>query len=244
MSILDELRKKKSNSGAGLFGIITGFRTSGKSTIAGTLPGKTLMLQAAVRETGSNSAIALAAERKNHLEILSFDTVPELMAMIHDFHKHPFDNLFIDGISAITEIRFEEPEIQAITLKNQWDGYAAVKKTMHTAIFDAKKVSVDHGKHVFMTLAIDPVLNEAGAIVEMKPNLVGRATLQEIKKYGNAVMVVRSRLGDKGETIRELVTKNDGPYSARIDTLLDHENPGTMPADLSIVLKYVTGAKK
>ena len=48
-----------------LFCVVAGPRLGGKTTIAGTLPGKTLLLQAAVLESGSRSALKLARERGN-----------------------------------------------------------------------------------------------------------------------------------------------------------------------------------
>jgi hypothetical protein len=44
---------------------------------------------------------------------------------------------------------------------------------------------------------------------------------------------------ETGKLVRELVTANDGFFSARIDTLLDDENPGRIEADLSRVLELV-----
>ena len=54
-SILEKYSKASVKKG--VFIIIKGTRLSGKSTIAGTLKGKSILAQAALLETGSNSAI-------------------------------------------------------------------------------------------------------------------------------------------------------------------------------------------
>ncbi len=244
MSILTQLRAKQ--KAKGVFGIVAGTRLAGKSSLAGTLPGNTLLMQAAVKETGSESAKKLAEKLGNKLEVIGFGSVKDIMAVIKEFPGLGFDNLYVDGISAITEMRHEEKEVQAMleSPKGPWGAFDAIKQTMHTFIEESKRVSEEHGKNVFLTLALDPVLNEAGQVVELKPALKGKATLAEIKKYGNSVLVVTARLDEQGQTVRELITKTRGPYSARIDTLLDSENPGIMPADLSKVLKLIKGETK
>ena len=242
MGIIDKLTKQK--KAQGIFGIVAGLRLGGKSTLAGTLPGKTLLIQAALRETGSSSAEALATKLGNELVILEFSTLPELAEVLKEVEKSDFDNVYIDGISAITEIKYNEPLVLAKALgANPWGAFDEVKKSMSTFIEASKALAERHNKNVFMTLALNPEFDSAGNLVEVKPELKGKATLSVVKGYAPTVLVVRSRKTEKGETVRELVTKNEGPYSARIDTLLDEENPGVLPADLSKVIKLIRGEK-
>ncbi len=243
MSTLASMRKRTKAQGA--FGIITGLRCAGKSTLAGTLPGKTLMLQATLKETGSNSARQKAVECGNQIEILTFETVKELIAALQEFPQTDFDNLYIDGITAITNMRLEEPEVQRMIAldpkKGIWAAYNAIGKTMEDLIQDAKYTAEQHSKNVFMTLALTPKYSETGALVEVQPTLKGQLTLSIIQGYGNLVLVATSRIDDNGNLVRELITKNNGLFGARIDTLLDAQNPGVLPADLGEVLRLIKG---
>ena len=73
MSILAKYKLEQKQRG--IFGAITGLRLAGKSTLAGTLPGKTAMLTARLFETGSGSAIALAKQLGNYIDVYVFDTI-------------------------------------------------------------------------------------------------------------------------------------------------------------------------
>jgi hypothetical protein len=240
MSIIAKLTQKKKDKG--VFGIVAGLRLGGKSTLAGTLPGQTLLIQAALRETGSSSAAALASSLGNELTIVEFETLSELREVLLEAAESKFDNIYIDGITAITEVRYNEPEVlRKATSGSPWGAFDLIKKTMADFIELSKKIAENYNKNVFMTLALNPEFDSAGSLIEVKPELKGKATLSIIKGYAPTVLVIRSRKDEKGQTIRELITKNDGPYSARIDTLLDQQNPGVLPADLSQVITLIKG---
>lgn len=243
MSIIAKLMQKKKEKG--VFAIVAGLRLSGKSTLAGTLPGKTLLIQAALRETGSSSAKKLSEQRKTVLDIVEFQSLVELQEILVEVAGSDYDNVYIDGISAITNIKYNEPAIvKAAQGANPWGAFDLIKKAMEDFIMISKELAETSKKNVFMTLALNPEFDAAGNLIEVKPELKGKATLSIIKGYAPTVLVVRQRKDEKGNSIRELLTRNDGPYSARIDALLDDQNPGIVPADLSIVLKLIKGEKQ
>jgi hypothetical protein len=241
MSFIQKLIKAKQKKG--VFAIIAGLRLSGKSTLAGTLPGNTLLVQCALRETGSNSAQALAERLGNNLSIVEFETLAEFDGILKEAAQSPdFDNIYIDGISAITEVKYNEPAVLKLAQSGSpWGAFDLIKKTMQTAIEDSKEIAEKFQKNVFMTLALNPEFDASGNLIEIKPELKGKATLSVIKGYAPTVLVVRSRKDEKGNVIRELITKNDGPYSARIDSLLDDQNPGVLPANLAQVISLIKG---
>lgn len=242
MSIISKLMTKKKEKG--VFAIVAGLRLSGKSTLAGTLPGKTLLIQAALRETGSASAKRLSEQRKTTLDIVEFNQLSELSEILNEVAGSDYDNVYIDGISAITNIKYNEPAVlKSAQGANPWGAFDLIKKTMEDFIMTAKELAETSKKNVFMTLALNPEFDAAGSLIEVKPELKGKATLAIIKGYAPTVLVVRSRKTEKGDTVRELLTRNEGPYSARIDALLDDENPGIVPADLSYVLTLIKGVK-
>lgn len=239
MSIIARLRKQKKTKG--VFAIICGLRLAGKSTLSGTLPGKTILMQAALRETGSSSAEALAKKHGNELVIVEFATLEDLNELLIEAANSDFDNIYVDGISAITEMRFSQPEIYREALsKNPWGAYAKIKKTMEDFIMLGKSITEQSHKNVFFTLAMN-ISNDGEGQPQLKADLKGSATLSVIKGLAPTVLVVASRTDETGVHVRELLTRNQGIYQARIDTLLDEQNPGVLPADLSLILNLIQG---
>jgi len=244
MSILAKYAKDSVNKGS--FIILKGTRLSGKSTISGTLKGKTILAQAALLETGSNSAISLAKSLKNELVVLEFKTVDELLEIIKEFKDlKEFDNLVIDGITAITELKYREPRINRKVTgggNGMWDGFREIVEATEALIESCKSITETYNKNIVLTLSLDPKFDSTGDLIELVPIMKGNATLGKLDRYGNNAVVVRCKQTDKGEVVRELVTKNSGPYTARIDSLLDENNPGIIAADLSKLINLIKGA--
>jgi len=243
MSILAKYAKAKDSKG--VFAIIKGTRLSGKSTLAGTLPGKSILAQAALLETGSNSAESLAKKLKNNLTVLEFKTVEELLDILKEFKGlEGYDNLYIDGITAVTELKYKEPRINRKVNGGGnlvWEGFREIAEATEALIEACKGITETSMKNVFLTLSLDPKHDASGELVELTPITKGQATLGKLERYGNNTVSIRCRNTDKGEMVRELLTKNQGPYTARIDSLLDDNNPGVLPADLSKLINIIKG---
>lgn len=232
-------RVNKADANKSLFGVVASERLGGKSTLAGTLPGRTLMLQAAVLETGSKSAKALAKRLGNHLDIVDFEDLDDLVGLIREFETSDYDNLYIDGISAVTEMKYYTDEVQRKLKADNWGAFRMIGDSVRAFIKMAKGAATDHGKRAFVTLALAPKRDANGMLTALDPQCKGNVAINEISRLCPVFVTLRTRYNEEGELVREMVTKSDDIYPGRIDLLLDDENPGVMAADLSKLLELV-----
>ncbi len=222
----------------GLFAVIAGERFAGKSTLAGTLPGRTLLLQAKVLETGSKSAKRLAEELGNDLTILTFEDLDDLIGMMEDFRTDTYDNLYVDGLSAITEMKYLTDEVQKAKKRDNWEAFRLVADSSRAFLKFSKSLA-ERGKRVFVTLAMDAKRDVNGHLVELKPVTKGNVTTAEVSRLCPVFVTLRTTYDDAGAEVREMITKTSDVYPGRIDTLLDHSNPGVLDADLSKLLELI-----
>jgi hypothetical protein len=239
MSIAERIKKAKKESGH--FIVVAGERLTGKSTIAGTLPGNTLYLFGNVYESGYQSAVSLAKIRGNEMDVLTFHDLKDLVAILSE-DLADYDNIFIDGISAVSAMKADEPAVEKLSKTNVWEAYKIIGDSMRDFIFLCKEISTS-GKNVISTLALTPEINANGSLTGLKPVTKGKVVLQEIS--GKVPIFVTLRLADtdKGETKREMVTLSDSIYPGRIDSLLDDNNPRVMDADLGKLLNLLKETK-
>lgn len=235
MSVKQKIADRKKTQG--VFGVIAGTRLAGKSTIAGTLPGKTLMLQASVLETGSRSASKLAKRNGFDLTIKDFGTIADLIKELNE--AEGYDHIFIDGISAVTEMRLREPDVAATIKRDQWAGYRLLSDTVRSFLMTAKQMATEDGVNVFITLALTETRNANGEVAELKPAVKGNVALVEISRLAPVFVTLTAGQDEDGNTVRELITKTTGPIPGRLDSLLDDENVGFMPADLGALLELI-----
>ncbi len=237
MSIKDRIAARKKSQG--IFMVVAGERLMGKSTIAGTLPGKTLLLQAAVLETGSNSAAKLAAQLKNSLDVVDFQSLDDLVALLDEARDSDYANIYIDGISAVTEMKLTQPDVQAVLKRDQWGAYRLVGEAVRNFLKMAKSIASEDGKIVVISLALQPKRDANGNLTELVPSVKGNVAISEISRLAPVFVTLRMTHNEEGDTVREMVTKTDEVYPGRIDSLLDSDNPGVLPADLSALLKLL-----
>lgn len=241
MSILDRLKKQGTLEGKALFGVIAGPRLGGKTTLAGTLPGKTLLLQAAVLESGSESAKALAASRNAHLDVLNFNNIEELKEIVIELRTDTvYDNVYVDGLSAITDMLLKQPKIAQALKINVWEGYSLLGNVVTEVILSLKELTypdkAKKAKATFLTCALRVKQEGTGVDVELETK--GKIATSAVTKYGEAVLtVLPPSKTESGTTGHRMITKSDDIWPGRIDGLLSDQNPGTLPADLSLVLK-------
>lgn len=250
LSILDKLMNVEETAGKKLFGIIAGTRLAGKSSLAGTLPGKTLMLQAAVLESGSKSALSLAEELGNDLTVVSFESVSQLQEVLKELETdETFDNIYVDGLSALLELKSKEPKI-AQMLKGKgsavFDGWRELGTEAENTILALKTLTypgkATKPKNTFMTCALDVKHDSDGEICEVKLSVKGQMAVSSVTRVGEAVLTVIppeiKEDGSYGGHI--LLTKGSGFLPARLDGILSHNNPGRVePASLATVLELL-----
>lgn len=248
MSILARVKKQDAEGGKRLFAAVCAPRLVGKTTLAGTLPGKTLLLQVAVLESGSKSAQALATQLGNDLTVLSIGTLPEWEDVIAELAKDTeFDNIYVDGLTAINEVIFRDPKATALRNKDGFKGYALIGETTDRILTDLKRLTYASGaakpKNVFVTVALK-VENEGG-VTDVKLEVKGKVSVTSITKLAEAVLtVVPPVKTEGGVTPHSLLTKSDGVWPGRVDGLLESQNPGTIaPANLTTFLNLIGGIK-
>ncbi len=227
MSLNSRIKKSKHS---GIYGIIAGERLSGKTTLAGTLPGKTLLLQAELLETASESAEQLAKELGNSLQTIEFSSPGDLLELLKEAEKSDYDNIYVDGLSAISDMINNSREIQAMLKKDNWGAFREIGSQLTEVQLACKTFSMETGKNLFMTLALRPKRDANGNHTDLEPVVKGQVALEAIKKLAPVVLAVRTQTDENGNMYRELLTKSDGVYPARIDTILDHNNPGKFNA--------------
>jgi hypothetical protein len=244
MSILKRLEASKNEASKKLFAVVAGQRLSGKSSLAGTLPGKTLLLQAAVYESGSKSAVKLSQKLGNDLTILTFNSTLELRDIVKELTADDqFDNIYVDGVGSITDMKMAEPKMIAAAKADVWGAYRVLGDEMRVMLHELKALTYPgkspKPKNVFVTCALEIKQDKSGAIVDVSLQAKGNIAISEITRLGEAVVTCLAPTPtDKGMSDHRLLTKTDGVFPGRIDGLLPEENSGIVePANLSVVLK-------
>lgn len=246
MSILDKIKKQPPDSpGKKLFAIVSGPRLGGKTTLAGSLP-NTLLLQAAVLESGSGSAKELARRNGNNLTIYNFASVDELNAILNELKtSEDYDNIYVDGYSAVTELKYKDPKIQMAIKKNTWDGFRDLSDAAGDVMTTLKQLTYPEyakkPRNIWLTCALKVKLEANGNIANIELDTKGNAPVSYITKLGEAVITALPGIRtEAGVGPHRLLTKSDGVWPARIDGLLADQNPGAIePADLTQVLKLL-----
>lgn len=248
MSILARIKKQESEGAKKLFAAVCAPRLVGKTTLGGTLPGKTLLLQVAVLESGCKSAQALAEQLDNDLVVLSVGSQDEWEAIIEELSKDTvFDNVYVDGLTAINEIIFRDPKTQALKNRDSFKGYALIGETTDRILTDLKRLTYPSAnakaKNVFVTVALK-VENEGG-VTDVKLEVKGKVSVTSITKLAEAVLTIVPPIKtENGITPHRLLTKSDGVWPGRVDGLLESQNPGHIePANLTTFLELLGGAE-
>ncbi len=234
MSLRDRIETY--NASSGTVALILGERLAGKTTIAGTLPGKTLLLQAKLRESGTGSAEALATATGNNLEAVLFENYGDLRELITEAVELKYDNIFIDGLSAITEQLEISPEFKRAcgSKKNIFDGFRYLGMQVEDLIMSAKTIAIDTGINIFFTMALKRKDVDGAPVI--LPVCKGNIALEALKKMIGVVVTVTT---DPITGSRTLLTRSQGAYFGRIDAILDGSNHGVIEPNLGTLLECI-----
>ncbi len=251
MSILDRLKAQDNQEGKKLFGVVAGPRLGGKSTLAGTLPGKTLMLQVAVLESGCESAKALAAKLGHALDVLSFTSMDDLGSIVKELVTDTtYDNIYIDGLSALTDIKLREPRIAALVKKDVWAGYRELGEDVNAVLLAMKSLTyaanTKKPKNVIVTCALAVKTGTNGNITDVSLEAKGNVAVSSVTQLGEFVVTVLPPIAtETGSTGHRMLTRTvDGIWPGRADGVLDEDNPGMIaPANLGELFKLINKEK-
>jgi hypothetical protein len=244
MSLLKSKRKVIANRGA--FVAVLAPRLGGKSTLAGTLPGRSAMFTTRTFETGSASAEKLAKDLGAHLDVFEFSSGKELIAMAKEAVDEGYENLYVDGVSGLTELAFRSPEVTKKMTTNVWDAYALLGDTVEEVLLSLKEIAEkDGGPNIFVTAAIEPKHDAAGNVIEMVVESRGKSVLKGLRRLFPVVVSLVPAYDDDGNKldVPQMLCKTDGVHPGRIDSLLAQDNPGRLDADLQQLITLIkTGA--
>lgn len=239
MGLIDKLRKQKQES-SGFMAAIGGARLSGKSTLAGTLPGSTLVIQPAGIEAGNTSPVELGKKLGNKVDLIEIESHLQIFEVLTDKEVLAYDNIYVDGISAFTEMVYGSPEFQKKSVKNKWDGFDYIKDQSTKLVALCKEISAAHDKNVFVTYSLKEKTDENGNVTSVEMDAKGNATKTLVEGKSPNVLAAVAVNKDDGSLVRGLITKNNGPYVGRLGNLLDEDNPGKIiPANLAELLTIV-----
>lgn len=239
MGILDRINKDVSSSG--IVAIVAGARFAGKTTLAGTLPGKTLMLQAKAIEAGYGAAKELAKQNEGHLDVIEFETLEDLNGLLKEVVELDYNSVYLDGITAITDMRMSEPYMVKMEKNDRWRAYGILANEMKELLINCKNLASDSGKNVFITLALEEVVAPEGYVSAVKPITKGQKVMDHIKGMCPVFVSARAVYDENSKLVRQIVTKSDGPYPGRIGTKLDSDNPGIIEPNLGTLINLIKG---
>lgn len=222
--ITDRLKKQKEVSG--IFLCLAGPRFGGKTTTLGTLPGKTLLIDISDKESGSRGAVNMA----DRMGVKTFDVVTgldckDVKELVAEGVAAGYDNIAIDGLSALTEVELESPIVVRAGKSDKWKGWEQLGKHVTDLLQSLKKTAAASGTNIIFTVALKEKTNAEGEVTEVKLDLKGN--MAEGYITGRCPYFVVSRLASdaEGKPVRILQTYSDGIYNGRLDGYLEDTYP-------------------
>ena len=238
MAFKDRINKNKKDA-KGIFAVIGGHRLAGKSTLAGSLPGKTLMLQTELLETGSRSAKALSEKNGYTLDIIDVKNFKDVLSILEEVTKKDYDNVYIDSLTSLLDVQFVEDGMDKLKGNNIWDGFRKLGDKGVEFLMACKNIVDNKGINIFTTIAYKVKFDSDGETVDVQYDMKGQMTLGTLHKVCPIIVTVGKVNTEKDGLVRCLYTYDNGKYPGRIDYLLEEDNPKIIKPDLSLVLKLV-----
>jgi len=230
--ITDRLKKQKEVSG--IFLCVAGPRFGGKTTTLGTLKGKTLLIDISDKESGSRGAVNMAAK----MGVETFDVVTgydcaDVASIVEEAITLGYDNIAIDGLSALTEVEMEKPAIARLLKgeKTKWTGFALMGKAVTDLLQYLKTTSAESGKNIIITVALKEKTNSEGEVMDTGLDLRGQMAEGFITGRCPYFVVSRLAVDGEGKPLRILQTYSDGVYEGRLDGIFDDDNPKAFRSD-------------
>lgn len=220
---------------------VLGERASGKSTIVGTLPGKTCMF--IMRgEAGGGAARALAKKHGNTVDIVDLPTYQNLVELLNE--KIPggeydsYDNLAFDSLTIISEEVYKSKEVSMVRNKNAFDGNDLYK--LKVIDFVVKLKSFTNKFNVLCTCAIKVERGENELPTDFDLTMIGGKTKNAVIGAFSNITCIYTMQAEDGSVKRRLITNNWNGLTCRLQDILDEDNPKKIDPDLSKVLELIT----
>ena len=235
MSLPNRIEEDKKN--AGMFICLAGPRFGGKTTALGTLKGKTLVIDIADEEAGSLGAITMSKRLNNPLDVVKGRDCSDVISLMREAVTLDYENIAIDGLSALTEVEIAKPAVRRL-LKGQtsrWDAYRIVGEEVTKLIKEAKQLTTSSNKIFILTVALKEKVDAEGHVISTDIEAQGNVAEARVRGKCPFYVVARRTEDTEGNPIRIIQTKDDGIYGARLDGILEQDNPKGFLADPSQV---------
>ena len=186
----------------GLKVLVYGEAGAGKTTLIKTLP-KPVILSA---EGG------LLSLRKENLPFIEIHTVEELRDAAKwletSAEAKQFESVALDSISEIAEVVLSNEK----TLnKDGRAAYGNMNDIMAKVIRSFRDLT---NKHVYFSAKMEKAQDETGAML-FAPSMPGKTLTQGLPFFFDEVFALRVSRNDKGETMRMLMCRPDGMWTAK-----------------------------
>ena len=183
--------------------LVYGAAGSGKTTMAATTGGPTLIISA---ESGL-LALAGAPDYIQVIEVKSIDDFDDAFEYIDEVRRD-YDWIILDSVSEIAEVCLSAEKKDT---KDPRQAYGAMIDKMTDRIKDFR----NSGYNVLMTCKVQRIVdNDTGRTV-YAPNLPGNRLADDIPYLFDEVLALRVEEDDEGESYRVLQTDSDKHYIAK-----------------------------
>lgn len=231
MSLRERILKTKASKGR--FIVVAGPRLGGKTTSLGTLQGKTLLLEVTDKESGSLGAVNMAKKLGHTLDVVNVSDCDDIGALVEEALALDYDNIAIDGLSAMTEVEMEKPKIKKLLSSSagKWDAWRVMGDTIVDSMQRLKSMARESGKNIVLTLALKEKHNADGVVVATDVDAKGNMAESFIKGKCPYYVISRLAADNEGNPLRIIQTYNDGVYTGRLDGVFDTNNPKGFRSD-------------
>lgn len=221
-----KIESTKSVTNSGLFCLIAGESGVGKTRLASTLRGRTLIIST---EEGLLSLSEYDIDAISVVGATAEARLTHLSKSVAFAMKSDYENIFIDSLSEIGEL-FEESQIEKkITGFEKWGN---IKNSLQKLI----KYCRDSNKNIFFTTLIKVEVDETIGKRSFVPDIPTGLKLKA-PSYFDEVFHMKSTIKDD-KVVRYFQTVNDGKFHAK-------DRSGKLnaieKADLGIIQDKITG---
>jgi len=226
MSLRSRVQEKKTQKPK--FILVAGPRFGGKTGALGTLPGKTLVIEITDKESGSDGAVAVAEASGNTLDVVTGNDCDDVLALAKEAFAEGYDNVAVDGISALTEVEADKPKVKKHlqgTGNAVFVGWRMIGDSITQLIQDLKSLSLEVNKPIVLTLALKENKDREGNVTSTDVDTKGNMAESFIRGKCKFYLVARMAADKDGNPLYVLQTGDDGIYGARLDGVLSEDNP-------------------
>lgn len=207
--------------------LTVGMAGSGKTVLAGTMPGNNVIISA---EAG---LLSLRHQDIPVIEVQTIEDVREAYHFLTDSQEgKQFDSVSLDSISEIAEVVLHNEKLVS---KDARQAYGALAEHMGELVRAFRDMQ---GRNVYMSCKMEKTKDDLTGGMLYGPSMPGQRVSQALPYWFDEVFVLRVEKGPDGELQRWLQTCSDLQYNAK-------DRSGSLdmfePPDLTHVIQKIHG---